>query len=423
MIENFKEYVNNSFTAYHAVDNAEKILKENGFVRLYEKDLWDISVGGKYYSVRGGTALIAFTVGGTSGFKIAASHTDSPALKIKQNPLIKENGYVKLNVEKYGGGILYSFLDRPLRIAGRIVYEDCGKLVSENVVSDYFLIIPSLAIHMNRGVNDGFTVNPQTDLCPVFDLADGDAPTELYKTLTDKAVVDSDLYLVNADKCTDIGVSGKLISAPRVDNLTSVFSSLNALTNAPVTGDIAITALFNSEEIGNGTAEGAASDMLDSAIIRICSSLGISDAQRYAMIARSVLLSVDVAHAVHPNHPEKADPTNRPKLGGGVVLKYNAGGNYVTDARSAALVKAVSDKAGVPYQTFHSRSDMPCGSTLGKSFVCRCGMLACDIGLPQLAMHSAYETFAKEDLYSLYGCIKEFFASDIEISDNAISFK
>lgn len=422
MIENFKEYVSSSYTAFHAVKNAEKKLLENGFVRLYEKDGWEISEGGKYYVIRGGSALAAFTVGNGGYFKIAASHTDSPALKIKENPLIKENGYIKLNVEKYGGGILYSFLDRPLKIAGRIVYEADGKLSVENVVSDYSIIIPSLAIHMNRGVNDSFSINAQTDMCPIFDLAESDKPTELYATLTDKNVIGADLYLVNADGCTDLGASKKLLSAPRVDNLTSVFASVNALIDAPASSGICIAALFNSEEIGNSTASGADGDMLEAILCRICASLGINGDAYYSAVSRSMLLSVDVAHAVHPNHPEKSDPTNRPKLGGGVVLKYNANGNYVTDSVSASVIKSIFGKADVAHQSFHSRSDIPCGSTLGRSFVCRLGMSACDIGLPQLAMHSSLETFAKDDLFALYGGIKAFFGAELSISDNEIGF-
>lgn len=421
MINSFKEYVNNSFTAYHAVANAEMILKENGFVRLYEKDEWKISLGGKYYVIRNGSALIAFTVGTTDYLKIAASHVDSPALKIKENPIIKENGYYKLNVEKYGGGILYTFFDRPLKVAGRVVCEENGKIVTENVVSDYTLIIPSQAIHINRNVNDGFTVNAQTDLCPVFDVVSDEEAPDFYKTLTDKNVIDADLYLVNSDEIRVTGAFKTLISSPRTDNLTSVFTSLSALISQKKESGICVAALYNSEEIGNSTTTGSDGDFFDTFATKLRFASGKTEDELSTMLSRSVLLSVDVAHALHPAHPEKSDPTNRPKLGGGIVIKYNAGGSYVTDGRSAALLKTIFKKADVSYQTYHSRSDIPCGSTLGRSFVCRNGMLACDVGLPQLAMHSAYETFAKDDLYSLSKGISAFYDTYITVSDDTIT--
>ena len=423
MINNLKDFLNTSYTAYHAVENAETILNENGFTRLSEKEEWDIKKGGRYYFIRNGSALVAFTVGDGCYFKIAASHLDSPALKIKENPVIKAGGCYKLNVEKYGGGILYTFLDRPLRIAGRIVSEDNGRLSSETVVSGYEVIIPSQAIHINRSVNDGMAINAQTDMCPILDIALSDETPDLYKTLTDKRALGADLYLVNAEDARDIGASGELISSPRVDNLTSAYASLAAIINAPESEGISVAAFFNSEEIGNGTAEGAESDMLENAMKRIALSLGIGEQGYLAMLARSFLLSVDVAHATHPNHPEKSDPTNKPELGKGVVIKFNACGSYVTDAVSGAIVKNILKKADVPFQTFHARSDMPCGSTLGRSFVCRCGMLACDIGLPQLAMHSAYETFAKADFDSLFNGISSFFAADITFSNADIEIR
>lgn len=417
MINKLKGYLNTSYTAFHAVDNAEKLLKENGFICISEKNEWQIEKGGKYYFVRNGSALVAFKIGSGDYFKIVGSHVDSPALKIKENPLIKENGYVKLNVEKYGGAILYTFFDRPLKVAGRVVIKKDGAFITKNVVSDYELIIPSQAIHINRSVNDGMTINAQTDMCPVFDVCDSDGKYDFYKTLTNEEVLGADLYLVNAEECRTVGASGKLISAPRVDNLTSAFASIEALVGAENDVGINIAALFNSEEIGNSTAEGAESDMLENTMKRIAYALGISDQGYFAMLARSFLLSVDVAHAVHPNHPEKSDPTNKPELGKGVVIKFNAGGSYVTDAVSGAIIKNILKKADVPYQTFHARADMPCGSTLGRSFVCRTGMLACDIGIPQLAMHSAYETFAKFDFESLYKGINTFYRNNITVKD------
>ena len=423
MINELKNYLNCSYTAYHAVENAEKLLKDNGFTRLSETKKWDIKRGGKYYAVRNGSSLVAFTVGDGDYFKIAASHTDSPALKLKASPIIKGNGYARLNVEKYGGGILYSFLDRPLVIAGRINVRQGEKIVSENTVSDYNVVIPSQAIHINRSVNDGMQFNAQTDLSPLISFeADADEAM-IYKTSLEGEVVGADLYLVSSEKCYDFGAKGDFVAAPRIDNLSSVFASLNAIINTKDTDGISVAAFFNSEEIGNGTSTGAEGDLVEAALLRIASSLGMDTQEYYAALARSVLLSIDVAHAVHPNHPEKSDPTNRPILGGGVVIKRNANGAYATDGMAEAIIGSIFTKNGIPTQSYHARSDMPCGTTLGKNFVCKMGMLACDIGLPQLAMHSACESFAAKDYTYLYDAVSAFYGAKIRITDDETEIK
>ena len=422
MIFNLTKFLNESYTPYHAVENAKSLLTARGFKQLSERSDWKIEKGGKYFVERGGSALIAFTVGNAErlAFKIVASHTDSPALKIKENPLMKCENYTKLNVEKYGGGILYSFLDRPLKIAGRLSVKDGNKIVCKSVVSDYTLSIPSLAIHMNRNVNDGAALNAQVDMCPLFSFADNANTSDFIKTLTSNEVLAYDLYVVNAQNSYEFGANGEFVGAPRIDNLSSVYSSLSALTDGKNADGICIAACLDSEEIGNQTAQGAAGDFLENVLKRIAYSLGANEETYMQALASSFLLSLDVAHAAHPNHPEKHDPTNRTALGGGVVVKYNGNMAYVTDGKSSAVVKAIFDKADVKHQTFFNRSDMPCGSTLGRSFISRVGMLAADIGLPQLAMHSACECFAKSDYVELVKGISAFYSTKLEITDDGV---
>ena len=415
-------FLEKSYTAYHAVDNAKKILVENGFTALSEREDWNIQKGGKYFVDRE-SALIAFTVGNMENcsFSIIASHLDSPALKVKRNPFMKTEGYYKLNVEKYGGGILYSLLDRPLKLAGRIIVEtEEGTLTSKTCVSDYSVSIPSLAIHMNRNVNDGLSLNAQVDMCPLFCLANGDTPN-LFKGITEENVVDYDLFVVNTDPAFYFGANQEFIASPRVDNLTSAYASLNALVNSNNENGIKVIALFDSEEIGNQTTEGAASDFLDRTLKRTANALGLTETQFDQAIAKSFFLSLDVAHAVHPNHPEKHDPTNRPMLGDGIVIKYNSNKAYITDSKSAAVLKTIFSKSGVLYQVFFNRSDALGGSTLGRSALTRTAMLGADIGLAQLAMHSATETFATSDYLELEKGLLAFFQTTLKISDKEIS--
>lgn len=420
MVTKLANFLDTSYTAFHAVENAKKLLLAKGFSALSEREVWKLEKGGKYFVERGDSALISFTLDNVDElvYKIIASHTDSPALKIKDSPLLKCENYYKLNVEKYGGGILYSFLDRPLKIAGRVVTNNEGTIQSETITSDYTVTIPSLAIHMNRSVNDGAPLNAQVDMCPLFTFAN--EPVDFIKTLTDKPVYSYDLYLVNDQKSYEFGINGEFLGAPRIDNLSSVFSSLTALTETKNTNGICVTACLDNEEIGNQSAQGSAGDFLENTLKRIAYSLGFNEESYVQALAKSFLLSLDVAHAVHPNHPEKHDPSNRTMLGGGVAIKYNANLSYVTDGKSSAVIKALFDKTNVKYQSFFSRSDMPCGSTLGRSFITRVGMLGVDIGLPQLAMHSACESFAKSDYFELVKGLSAFYQVKIDITDNGI---
>lgn len=420
MIKRLTDFLANAYTAYHAVEKAREFLLQNGFVRLSETEDWTLCEDGKYFVERGGSALIAFTVGDLDEFayKIVASHTDSPALKLKENALMGTGAYQKLNVETYGGGIYYSFFDRPLRLAGRVIVRENDTLKSETVTSDYFVTVPSLAVHMNRGVNDGFKINEQTDLSPLFALTENGA--ELLSSLTEKEVVSYDIYAVNADTPYPFGVNGEFLASPRIDNLTSVFSSLEGLVSHAKSSGICVAACLDSEEIGSRTLQGADGDFLENTLRRIAYAFHFDDGEYYKALSASFSISLDNAHAQHPNHPEKSDPTNAPVLGGGIVVKYHANKAYTTDGMSAAIVKTVFDKAGVKHQSFFNRSDMRSGGTLGSISLSHVGVLSVDIGLAQLAMHSATECFAKADYNELINGLTAYYSSDIFFSDEGV---
>lgn len=423
-MEKLKNYLANSYTAYHAVENAKTLLAQNGFIALKETDDWTIEENGKYYLERGGCALIAFTVGNLDSFsfKIAAAHVDSPALKIKENPVMKTDKYEKLNVETYGGGLWYSFLDRPLKIAGRIITEENGALKSENVVSDYFVTVPSVAIHQNRTANESLAINAQVDLPALLSVAG--AGGEWLSSITDKQVISKDLFLVNADMPYTFGVKNEFLASPRIDDLSGAYAILQALIDhAENSAGICIAALFDNEEIGSNTSQGAAGDFLENTLRRITYTLNLDECELYKVLATSVLVSVDNAHGVHPNHPEKADPTNRPTLGGGVVIKHHAGKAYTTDAMSAAIMQTVCNRAGVEYQSFFNRSDVRSGSTLGVISQARISMLAVDIGIAQLAMHSANECFAVVDYEAMQNALTAFYSSSITVDGDKVTIE
>ena len=375
------DFLANSYTSYHAVENAKAYLAQFGFIQLHETEDWEIVEGGKYFVERGG-AMIAFTVGNLDefSFKIIASHTDSPALKLKENAVMKTEAYEKLNVEKYGGGIWYSFFDRPLKIAGAIVTQENGELSRETVVSNYTVVIPSVAVHMNRNVNEQFSVNAQVDLLPLLALQGGE---NYLSRITEKEVVSADLYLVNADMPYSFGLNEEFVASPRIDNLTSVFASLQALTAHAESNGICVAALFDNEEIGSNTMQGAGGDLMENALRRLTFSLKLDENEFYKAVAGSCMISLDNAHAVHPNHPEKSDPTNRPVMGGGIVVKSHASKAYTTDAMSSAIVKTVFEKAGAKYQYFFNRSDVRSGGTLGVISQSRMSVLCADLGIAQ----------------------------------------
>lgn len=410
-------FLQNALSPYHAADCAKQLLRENGFIKLYETDDFELQIGGKYFVERGG-CLLAFTVGNLDRFtfKIAASHMDSPCLKLKANPLKYTENCVSLNVETYGGGIWYSFLDRPLRIAGRVVVKRDNKIVYKTVTSPFVLTIPSVAVHQNRNVNDGFAINAQVDLLPLLSLRGGEEKW-LNEIVGDENVLSYDLFVVNADMPYAFGVNNEFLASPRLDNLTSVCASIEALIAKADSDGICMAALFNHEEIGSSTTQGAGGDFMENVLKRIGYAFHFDENEFYKALASSFLLSVDNAHALHPNHPEKSDVTNKTLLGGGVVIKSHANGNYVTESVSEAIIKTIFDNAGVSNQTFFNRSDVRSGSTLGRFALTRMGLLGADIGLAQLAMHSAVESFVLSDYTEMVNGLTAFFSTEI-ITEN-----
>ncbi|MBQ7923772.1 MAG: M18 family aminopeptidase [Clostridia bacterium] len=414
-------FLEKSLTAYHAKDNVKAQLLENGFTPLLPTQDWEICESGKYFVERG-ASLIAFTVGQLDHFtyKIAAAHVDSPALKIKTNPEKKTENMISLNVERYGGGLWYTFFDRPLKIAGQIVTNTDGKLQAKTTQAPFLVTIPSQALHINREANDHFAVNLQTDALPLYALNDGNL---IETAFAGENVVAYDLFAVNAEKPYVFGANGEFFASPRLDNLTSVYASLQGLLSAKTDKGVCVAAFFHNEEIGSQTLQGAGGDFLEKTLRKIAFALRFDDNEYDKALASSFFLSVDNAHALHPNHPEKSDPTNKTKLGGGVVIKSHAGGAYVTDSLTLATVKTVFENAGVPYQYFFNRSDAKSGSTLGVSALTRLGVYGADIGLAQLAMHSACECFAIDDFQALLDGLTAFYSSDYFAENGVVTIE
>lgn len=410
-------YLNKSLTPYHAHDNAVKLLEKNGFVELKENQAFNVQVGGKYFVSRDGSALIAFRIGENFSFNIVASHSDSPCFKLKYNPEIKVENYVKFNVERYGGGLLYSWLDRPVTVAGRVILTDGNTFESQTFASNKTFVIPSLAIHLNRSANDGLKLNPQVDLSPVADIfKSGGLEEELKAFAGDKQIADYDLFVVCSQTPFTCGYEDELLCSPRIDNLASAISSLEALiASAPKA--ISVAYIADNEEVGSSTKQGAGSKFLFDVLKRISEGLGKADDFDSAL-ASSFMVSDDNAHATHPNHPELSDPTNRVKLGEGIVIKHHANQNYTTDAFSSSIIKKIFADANVKCQDFFMRSDMPCGGTLGAISSRQVSIRSVDIGLAQLAMHSAVETFAIKDYDYAVDGLKKFFSCKI-IADGA----
>ena len=411
------DFIEKSPSCFHVVKNVADMLEAAGFIRLSEEDRWDIRKGGKYFTTRNGSSLIAFTIpaDGGNGCRIIASHSDSPCFKIKENPEIAvENCYVKLNVEKYGGMLCAPWFDRPLSVAGRVVVKEDGRLTAKpvNVDRDLF-VIPSLAIHMNREANNGQQYNVQKDLLPLY--GDFSAKDTFMTLIADTAgvgkedILAHDLYLYNRVRGCIWGADNAFVSSARLDDLQCAFSTLQGFLQGAKEKYAAVYCVLDNEEVGSETRQGAASAFLYDTWMRVNESLGGSYEDYVRSLSKSFLISADNAHAVHPNAADKADPVNRPQMNGGIVIKYSANQKYCTDAMSAAFLKDLCRKAEVPYQTFTNRSDMQGGSTLGNIATTKVTVRAADIGLAQLAMHSPYETAGVKDAYYMVKAAKTYY--------------
>ena len=416
-------FLDRSPNAFFAVKNMCDVLSEAGMIRLYEGASWDLEAGKGYFVTRNDSAIIAFRIpkADYTGFQIMASHCDSPVFKIKTNAEITiDKQYVKLNVEKYGGMLCAPWLDRPLSAAGRVIVrtEDGIETRLVNIDRD-LMIIPNLAIHMNRQVNDGYKFNAQVDMLPLFceKGEESDAFMGLIASedgVNAKDILDTDLFLYNRMPAVTLGLNNEFIASGRLDDLQCAFASLKGFLESTPKDSVAVHCVFDNEEVGSGTKQGAASTFLKDTLHRISSAMGRTEEEYLMSIASSFLVSADNAHAVHPNHADKTDPTNRAYLNKGIVIKYSANQKYTTDAVSGAIMRVICEKAGVPYQTFVNRSDMLGGSTLGNISQSQVALNTVDIGLPQLAMHSPYETAGAKDTAFLVEAAKVLFSSSVE---------
>ena len=409
-------FIAKSPSTFHAVRGIKAALLYAGFTEIREEDPWQIEKGGKYVVTRNGSALMAFTVPeeGAEAFHITASHCDSPTFKIKENPEIADGPYVKLNVEGYGGMIMSTWLDRPLSVAGRLLVTENGHLAEKLVAIDgTMLVIPSVAIHLDRSVNQHKEWKVQKDMLPLYGMTGAKTPFMDVIAAAAKVkaedILAHDLILYSRVPGTIWGEEREFISSPKLDDLQCAFACFRGFTQGQKEKYISVYALFDNEEVGSATSQGAGSTFLANTLERLARSLGYSYDETMAMIARSFMISADNAHSIHPNHPEYADPVNRPVINGGIVIKYSAAQKYATNAFSAAYFKKLCKDHDIPTQTFTNHSDNPGGSTLGNISNTVIAMPTVDIGLPQLAMHSSYETAGVKDTAYLVDAVTKFY--------------
>lgn len=428
LIASLISYLDASPTPYHAAAESARILRDAGFVALEETDRWALEPGLRAYTTRGGTSLIAFICGekapSEAGFLAIGAHTDSPNLRIKPNPDANRHGYRQVGVETYGGVLLSTWLDRDLSLAGRVNVAHAG--TARSVLVDLarpLLRIPNLAIHLNRNVNsDGLVLNAQSHLAPIFGLS-SEEPESLIDLLVDELaardaparpedIVSWDLSLYDVQGATTSGASSEFIHSARLDNLASCFAATSALAKASQSSAATrIIALYDHEEVGSRSAQGAYSPFLRQVLERITLSGAARDSEAFARaVARSFLISADMAHAIHPNYADRHEPNHAPLLGGGPVLKTNVNQSYATDGESAARFAALCRNVDVPLQNYVVRSDLPCGSTIGPISAAQIGLRTVDIGNPMLSMHSIRELACTHDASMLQRVFDAFFA-------------
>lgn len=420
------DFLYDSPSACHGVKATQKILNENGFVEIKETDKWDLQAKGKYYVIKNDSALIAFEVGTgdieETGFRLIGAHTDVPGFRIKPNPqMISEGKYVKLNTEVYGGPILHTWYDRPLSIAGKVSLKGSSPLKPETRlvnINKPLLIIPSLAIHMNREVNEGYKINRQVDTLPLLGLINDKLEKEDYLMniiseelqVNKEDILNFELGLYEYERGSLIGMNEELISSGRFDDLWMVFAGIKALVDSRENAATKVMICIDNEEIGSLTAEGANSTLLNNILERIALGLGKDREGYYRTLANSIMISADLAHAVHPNLGDKHDPTNRPVLEGGPVLKIAASGSYSTDSFNGAVFAGVCEAAGVPFQKFVNRSDVRGGTTIGPVTAANLTIPVIDMGAPVLGMHSIRELASVKDNYYTVKAFTEFFS-------------
>lgn len=418
-------FIDSSKSMFHTVDTIKKYLDKEGFIHLKENENWNIEKGKNYYTTRNNSSILAFKVGQNLDdyhFQIAASHSDSPTYKIKAVSELESAGeMLRLNVEGYGGMIDSSWFDRPLSIAGRVLVNENGKIVNKLFYIDKdILMIPNVAIHLNREINNGYAYNKQIDLMPLFsagELKKGDFDKMIAEELgvsVDK-IISKDLFLVNRQRQLIWGYKNEFLSTPKLDDLQCAFSSMKAFLESKNSHAINVCVVFDNEEVGSNTKQGAMSTFMKDALKRLNFALGFNSDDYYKAIAKSFLVSCDNAHAVHPNHPELYDQTNRTFMNKGIVIKEAANQKYTTDAFSRAVFLEICKKVNVPVQFFANRSDKVGGSTLGNLSNIQVSLHALDIGIAQLAMHSSFETCGIKDTAYMIDALREFFNTNIKI--------
>lgn len=425
-VSDLMKFLDNSPCNFYAAANVAEMLDNAGFSRLDASDKWTLIPGGKYYVTKNDSAIFAFCIGtgeAHAGYKIITAHSDSPGFRIKPNAAMAcDGGIVKLNTEVYGGPILYTWFDRPLSVAGRVILRSDDPLHPRHALVNFrrpILTIPHLAIHFNRNVNDGNKLSKQKDMLPV--IAQVNDPLEadnfMLKAVAAelgvdmKDILDFDLTLYDVTPAMTVGYNNEFITSGRIDDLSMVHAAVTALVaeRDTLSAMTRIAAIFDNEETGSGTKQGAASPVLYNILVRINEALGGDNESLLRAIANSFMVSADNAHGVHPNYAEKHDPTNHPVLGGGPVIKINANCKYMTDADSAAVFRSICEEAGVPFQYFVNHSDVAGGSTLGNILTSQIDLRGVDMGAAQWAMHSVRETASVRDHCYIIKAFSQFF--------------
>ncbi len=421
-ISAFLDFMNHSPSAYHAAANLADMLRSGGYTQIFEQDSWNLQPGGKYFLVRDGISTIAFRIpeGAPTGFLMSAAHVDRPGFKLKEGEL--KGAYTRLSTEGYGGMIMSTWADRPLSVAGRVLVETEDGIATRLIHIDRdLMMIPNVAIHMNRQVNDGFKWNLAVDTIPLLGSKEAEGK---FQQLLDQAaggkILGGGLYLYLRQKASLWGVDEEFVSAQALDDLECVWGCAQGFLQAEKSDAVSVLCAFDSEEVGSNSPQGAASTLLADTLSRICDALKL-DLRR--MLAQSFMVSADNAHGLHPNHPEHSDAANAPVLGGGVVLKFNANQRYATSGVSAAVFRKVCAKAEVPVQTYYNRADIPGGSTLGHISLTQVSVPTADVGLAQLAMHSCYETAAVKDLAYLEKAMTAYYSMTLEAAGDGYHIK
>ena len=419
-VQEMRNFLDSAHSTYHTVAAVVWELEDAGYQPLHEGDDWNLLPGGKYYVTRGGSSVIAFRIPGdlASGFMISAGHTDRPAFKIKENYELTGK-YTRLAVERYGGMIMSTWMDRPLSVAGRVVVQTPEGVESRLVDIDRdLLIIPSMAIHMNREVNEGYRWNPAVDMLPL--LGGSNAQGKLETLIENEAggkVLGHDLYLYVRQGSSLVGMDEEYICAPALDDLLCDWCCLRGFLDSKDSAAVPVLCLFDNEEVGSRSFQGAGSDFMESVLLRICRKMQW-DADR--MLSQSFMVSADNGHALHPNHPEFADTNNAPVIGEGMLIKYSASMTYTTDGITSAIVRRICDMAHIPLQTYCNRADLRGGSTLGNISIGKVSVPSVDIGLPQLAMHSTYETAGVGDALDMVEFMTTYYSLSLESTADGV---